>query len=66
LPSSNYVNVAKAIEKAMWPGGGLADRVEKERRVMIVNMASQNPGLYFFGSGHLESMKAEHNLPSDV
>jgi hypothetical protein len=75
-PSSNYVAVAKAIEKAMWPGGDdpgngpigrLADQVEKERRAMIVNMASQNSGLYFLGSGHLPSMKKEHpNLPSDI
>ena len=76
LPSSNYTAVAKAIEKAMWPLGSdfpgngplgrLADQVEKERRSMIVNMASINPGLYFLGSGHLDSMKAEHGLESDI
>jgi hypothetical protein len=75
LDSKYYPMVAKEAESKMWPGGDspgngplgqLADRIEKERRSMIVNAAKQNPGLYFLGSGHLISMQQEHGLPSDL
>lgn len=75
LDAKNYPMVAKEAESKMWPGGDfpgkgplgqLADRIEKERRSMIVKAAQQAPGLYFLGSGHLTSMKQEHNLPSDM
>lgn len=74
LDSKNYTMVAQEAESKMWPGGDLpgngplgqlADRIEKERRSMIVKAAQQAPGLYFLGSGHLISMQKEHGLPSD-
>lgn len=74
-PAAEYAKVAEEAEKRMWPGGDdpgpgplgrLADRVEKERRAMIVQAASRNPGLYFLGAGHLIPMKSEHGLPSDM
>jgi len=74
LGAEQYQSVAKEAESKMWPGGDLpgngplgqlADRVEKERRSIIVKTAGRVPGLYFLGSGHLISMQQEHGLPSD-
>lgn len=74
LGADQYQSVAREAESKMWPGGDLpgngplgqlADRVEKERRAIIVKTAGRVSGLYFLGSGHLISMQQEHGLPSD-